>query len=177
MTKGSFFSVLPGSDPHSERLKKRLRNLTNEISKRRAIISRINKTLRTSYPLSYKSLLKAEAQAEEEVERMSRKKRKITEGSKKTKSKKNNNPFDFKPRVTKSLNRTIVNLRRSRSPNRRTANMTMQGGNVNQKVQRPIGSLPMVVKNPFLQRYGLRGAFDDHKKNWNLRLGISRTSS
>ena len=156
------------------------KSLQKAISKEESKLRQINKILSTSYPRNYQCMKKEENKVGKKVKELSHLKRSIQNAYTASLMPMNlNNPnlvFNFTPIVTRSLDRkTARNLRKSRSPNRRTVIKPFPGLWV-EKVQRPIGSLPMVKKLvPFggAPRYGLRGAENTFKKNLNLRKKTS----
>jgi hypothetical protein len=186
MSTSSRFLVLPGNDNGSVRLHRRLQSLKNAISNREAEVEFINMLLSTSNmdTINYNKLEKNENKHKRNIGRMRAKVSKVKRATGSKKTKYNPKLFRFLPQVTKSLNRNTVNdyayfpLGTRRSPNRRTVNIALS--NSARKVQRPIGSLPMVVKNVYqfggVSKYGLRGASDGYKKNMNLKRKRSRPS-
>ena len=162
--------------------KKTYMSLQRAIKKEEHKLREINEKLSTSYPRNYQCMENEEKKLKKKVKELSRLKRSIQNAYTASLMPMNlNNPnlvFNFTPIVTRSLDRkTVRNLRKSRSPNRRTVNKVP--GLLFEKVQRPIGSLPMVKKiTPFGRspRYGLRGAENTFKKNRNLRKKISVSS-
>ena len=149
-------------------------SLQRAIKKGEHKLSEINEILSTSYPRNYQCMKNEEKKLEKKVKELSHLKRSIQHAYNASLMPMNLNT----PRVTRSLDRkTARNLRKSRSPNRRTVNKVP--GLLFEKVQRPIGSLPMVKKLvPFegAPLYGLRGAENTFKKNLNLRRKRSVSS-
>ena len=151
------------------------KSLQKAISKEESKLRKINKKLSTSYPAYYRCMENEEKKVEKKIRELSHLKRSIQNVYTESLMKKSPN-LVFTP-ITRSLDRKTARNQKSRSPNRRTVNKV--AGLLFEKVQRPIGSLPMVKKiTPFggAPRYGLRGAENTFKKNRNLRRKINVSS-
>lgn len=177
MSTSSQFLVLPGSKSQV-RSQKRIRNLKEVIAKKIKITYAINNELSTTNP-NNKIVKKLEEEEELLKRTIPKLKRTLTRIKMVTTNPNTKKTNPNQQLVTKSLNRTTVKkkttLGRSRSPNRRTAKMELvkMEGSEGSAVQRPIGSLPMVVRERLLfgnlEKYGLRGASHYGKKDLNLR--------